>query len=152
MGIHLIRPFANENDMVNQLVRYARKRKDLIVDKHEDKYRSGISDLTYATYNGPNGIIEAKHARCFKGDSKTVRLRRFTVEQRAYLLKHHHMGVPSWCLLGIGVMVYLIPAPSIDNLRGDDVILTRDDSWVPVLSWEFLREYLAGNRGRVISL
>jgi hypothetical protein len=75
---------------------------------HEDKYSSGIPDLSYGA-NGINGWIELKHIKSWKGD-RPVKPDKYTVIQVNWLNKRQKCGGHCFIMIKIADDYYLLDA------------------------------------------
>lgn len=69
--------------------------------RHEDKYKSGVPDISYGI-NDINGWIESKFIDKWPTRDKTVNLRKFTSQQRRWITKRNNSGGNCYIILLVG--------------------------------------------------
>lgn len=80
---------------------------DIFLSRHEDSVTLGVPDVSFAMDN-VNGWLELKHLPEWpKRDTTVVKMKRYTEEQRKYILESGEHGGRSYLLLQVG-KVYLL--------------------------------------------
>ena len=83
-------------------VRKGLRQRGILTTHHEDMLNSGIPDLSY-TGLGVHGWIELKHAHAWpKRPGTPLRLKRYTLDQKAFLFTRGRLGGHCWLLLRVG--------------------------------------------------
>lgn len=78
--------------------------------RHEDVLNKGVPDVSFG-YQGINGWIELKSLKAWpKRENTIVRLPKFTMVQRIWLMRRQRSGGNCWILLRVGREYLLISA------------------------------------------
>ena len=83
---------------------------------HEDKYSSGIPDLSYGSC-GVNGWIELKHIKGWKGNGP-VKPDKYTSIQVNWLNKRNKKGGFCFVMVKIGTEYFLLRASAAGKVKG----------------------------------
>lgn len=139
---HFISTFNNETELRDDMLAWFKGQDDIIMQRHEDKFTSGIADISF-TSRLATGWIELKHCKKYLADDvRSVSFKRFTKLQRKYLIERGRLGTPCYCLLSVAGDVWLISWRDLEGYRGDSFKFVISDRCHRIYTWESLRVIL----------
>jgi hypothetical protein len=114
--------------------------------RHEDKYTTGIPDLSYSTTVG--GWIELKFTATEPAPNKSLRFKHFTPEQRNWLVKHGNRTGLCFLFMRVGPKFILLRHSQlhlVNNPVVPYVVLLRDAYrvWEKQVNWDEFTELIS---------
>lgn len=114
--------------------------------RHEDKFASGIADVSFVC-NGMHGWLELKKIDAWpKRKNTIVRCRHYTPEQRNFLRAKGRAGGNTWLFVKIGreyLLIDWVRADLFGTLNSEDTRALAEYSWSNRMNWEELGHVLA---------
>jgi len=116
--------------------------------RHEDKFNSGIADVSFVC-GGKHGWIELKQIDAWpKRDSTIVRCKHYTTQQRNFLKAKGEHGGNAWLFVKIGreyLLIHWKRAQLFGTLNSEDTLGLAGHWWCNRMNWEELARILSSD-------